>query len=489
MSEEKAHPRPRQVTVAGVLAVVAATMLVAALFDAMTQVRSADTRDAVSAFLHRPPGDGLGIGVEQTLRILRGMVLFNGALAAACAVLAVYVLLGNRGARIALSIAAAVLLFTAPFSGGVLPIVLAAAAAMLWSAPARDWFAGRPPRPVPARAEPGPREEARPGPSSGSSGGPTSGWATPHAPVPSEGTPEGRPAPSPYPFGGPAQHGEPAGPPAGQPPAQPYGQPYGQPAPYAQPTAQGGWPAPAQGPGDPWSYSSQPQGRGARPGSVAAAAWLTWIFSGLTVLLYGGMLAMLAGVRDQLLSAVQQDNSVSRLNMSGDDLVRVLWVAGVVIVFWCVSAIVLAALAFRGHNWARILLAVSAAFAALFSIAAFPVGLLVTVAAGITVAMLLVPASNDWFAGRPSRTAPQYYTPYGHPPSSGAPFGPPPPYPGTPDADAPAAPAGEPVTPAATTPPPPAPAPPQGGSPGQHDKDGDGDGDGNRDRDERDNVW
>jgi len=469
MSESKAHPRPRQVTVAGVLAVVAAALLVVALFDAMGQVRSADTRDAVSAFLRRPPGDGLGIGVDQTLRILRGMVLVNGALAAAAVVLGVYVLLGNAGARIGLSVAAAVLLFTAPFSGGVLPIVLAAAAVMLWTAPARDWFAGRPPRPLaePVRSErpADGRDEPRhdvPTPTSH----PASGWATPHAPVPSEGTPDNRPAPSPYPFGGPAH---PTAPPQ-------HGQPYGQPTqPHAQQqTPQGGWPAPpAYGaPQNPWPYAQQPHGRGARPGSVTAAAWLTWIFSGLTVLLYGGMLAMLAGVRDQLLSAVQQDDGVSRLNMSGDDLVRVLWVAGVVIVFWCLSSMVLAVLAYRGQNWARVLLAVSAAFAGLFSLAAFPVGLLVTVAAGVTVALLLVPASNDWFAGRAPRSA-GYYAPYGQPPAGQAPFGPQaptppsgpqePPYPGSTGAEPPAA--------------PPAPRE-QGGAPDQ-----------DRDRDERDNVW
>ena len=109
-------------------------------------------REAVDEFLAEPPGDGLGVSTAWVLDVLHGLVLFNGALAAAAAVLAVYVFQRHRAARIGFSVAAGLLLLTSPFSGGAMAMILAFAAVMLWSRPARDWFAGREPAPAPASA-------------------------------------------------------------------------------------------------------------------------------------------------------------------------------------------------------------------------------------------------------------------------------------------------------------------------------------------------
>ena len=52
----------------------------------------------------------------------------------------------NRGARLALSILAVPILLTAPLTGGLTGALVVVATLMLWSGPARDWFAGRPVR-------------------------------------------------------------------------------------------------------------------------------------------------------------------------------------------------------------------------------------------------------------------------------------------------------------------------------------------------------
>ncbi|MGZ4437646.1 MAG: hypothetical protein ACXVW6_08400 [Nocardioidaceae bacterium] len=383
MDESKTLPRPRQVTVAAGMAATSCVLLVVALFDAMAQVRSPEMRDTVSAWLSRPPGDGLGLGVTQALGIVRGVVLFNGAVAAAAVVLAIFTLRRHNGARIAFTAAAAVLLFTSPISGGVFPMVAAASAVLLWSAPSRDWFAGRQPRPSRQEA---PRKDA----SSQEAG-------------PSQRHDESWPAQA---------KTEP------QQPQQPGQPPAAQPGPWAYPFGSG--PVPPQQtqlpPGAPYGYPPRPStgGPGRRPASVTAAAWLTWIFAGLTVGVYLLMLVMLVALKEQVLTAVRQDPSLDNLNISGNQLIAALWVVGVVVIFWCLSAMVLAFLAMRRMGWARVLLAVSSGIAALFSLFATFTGaffaILIAVACIATMVLMFLPDANAWFAGRPpSRPMPPVY--------------------------------------------------------------------------------
>ena len=60
----------------------------------------------------------------------------------------------NRGARLALSILAVPILLTAPLTGGITGALVVVAILMLWTGPARDWFAGRPVRELPVRGKP-----------------------------------------------------------------------------------------------------------------------------------------------------------------------------------------------------------------------------------------------------------------------------------------------------------------------------------------------
>ena len=70
MSEPKLV-RPPQVTVAGWLVVAGSVVVVLMAFDQVTGLRSMKTREAVQAFLSEPPGEGLGLGLQTALTLLR----------------------------------------------------------------------------------------------------------------------------------------------------------------------------------------------------------------------------------------------------------------------------------------------------------------------------------------------------------------------------------------------------------------------------------
>ena len=144
--------RPRQVTMAGWMTVIGSTLVVVAVFETMAGLNSIETREAVEKFLAEPGAAGLGLDVEGALTLLRVTATVAAGCAAAAAILGVYVLKGNRGARVGLTVLA-VPLFLAGFAvGGFLSFVVAASAALLWMPPARAWFNGEEPpsRPAPA---------------------------------------------------------------------------------------------------------------------------------------------------------------------------------------------------------------------------------------------------------------------------------------------------------------------------------------------------
>lgn len=419
MSAQKVTSRPRQVTTAGVLGVVGSVLLVLSLFDAVQRVRSVEMRSSVEEFLSEPPGNGLGVSADWVLQVLHVMVLLNGALAAITAVLAVYVIQRHHAARIGFTVAAALMLLTAPLSGGVMAMLVAFAATMLWGQPARDWFAGREPAKAPARADREDREdrkESAPHPSwsapdrdqRADGGAGSGGHGSPHGsahsstaserswPAPERGAVATAPAPE-----------ESETPP---PAAYPFGT---RPDPHWAP------PGVDQQPGVPaWAVGTA-QDPDRRPGSVTTAAVLTLVFSGATALIYLLIVVMLMAARQPLVDAIQSDPQFESLPVSTDDLLAVLWVMSAVAIFWSVSAFALGVLVFRRVGWARVALVVSAAAAMLVSLLAFPFGLLHGLAAATTFALLLGKRSAAWFA----RRSPAGSGPYGPGPGPGGPGG------------------------------------------------------------------
>lgn len=404
MSEQSATPvRPRQVTMAVVMSVVGSVLLVVSLFETLGRLRTADMRASIDSFLTTPPGDGLGLETAQVVEGMRILVLVSGALAAAAVVFAVFVGLRHRGARIGLTVTAGLLVLTLPVAG-LMPVLLAVSAGLLWSRPARDWYDGRTPV-----SDSSPAAQAR---------------------LHSEQGPPSAPEPPPYGQQQPAPSGHPA--PYGQPaPAPPYAQPYPQSPPqsypqsyppqyaqqYAQP-AQGG---PGQG----------PSGRGKRPTTVTLAAVFTWIGSGAVLVASLVFAAVLAGGGTAFVNEVDSAAAGSQLDLTTDQILAVGW--GIVGFFavWSLIAALLAVFVFRGSNPARYTLAVSAVVATLVSLLMILslVSVVTLLLAGATVVLLFTGGANDWFAGRSGGTPP--YPPPGQYGYDSSPQAGPPPEPPT----------------------------------------------------------
>ena len=136
-------PRPRSVTVAGLIAASTCGLLVIVLFEAQTQLLSVEERKAITKMLTEL--GVVGLTTADFIALLRAVVLVSAALSAAGLVLAVYALKGHRAARVGLTIVAAGLLFTATVVTGPLPLLVVFAAARLWIRDAREWYDGRSP--------------------------------------------------------------------------------------------------------------------------------------------------------------------------------------------------------------------------------------------------------------------------------------------------------------------------------------------------------
>jgi len=483
MTEKSKAARPSQVTMAGWVAVVGSVLLVLTLFDAVSRLHTLEVRETVDEFLSTPPGNGLGLDIPQVVEIMRWLMLFSGAAAAAATVLAIYVLQRHNAARVGFTVAAVVIMLTAPVSiaGGFLPVMIAFSAIMLWTKPARDWFSGASPEPASssprskqardafAAQQPRTRVEGQalssenrppnepPAGSGQEAGTGASGSGDETQPWPK--MPEGsadRPVPPPTQgFGTPPGQGEgqQGGPqqqaghtfppqPYGEQPSygQPQGRPYGEQPPYGQPQSPPYGQQPPYG-GYPPQYGQQPYGQppygqsyyGAppvdpdrRPTTVAIAAWVTWALSALTLVLFVLTAFALAAGGDDLVRQVEQDPSFREQfdeqlrDITTDQILAALWVFVAVSIFWAAAAIVLAWFAYRRANWARITLVVSSAMTLLLSLLGIPFGLLHTLGAGAVIVLLFTGGANEWFTRRPAAQGyPGPFQPYGQPPQQG----------------------------------------------------------------------
>ena len=149
MSEEQA-PRPQQVTAGGLVSAIAGGLLLFSTYDSMANLRSIDTREQISKALDGGRGRDLGVSVEQATQWMHAGLLVLGAAAAAVVVLGLYSLRRNNTARIVLSVLAVVVVLISMVSDPVLGMGVGVGAVLLWSGPARDWFAGRPVRETPS---------------------------------------------------------------------------------------------------------------------------------------------------------------------------------------------------------------------------------------------------------------------------------------------------------------------------------------------------
>lgn len=364
-------PRPRQVTFTAGLIIGGSVLLVFSVFESISGLRSLATREAVEEFLAEPPGNGMGLSVENVLTMLRVASMVAAACAVAMAILGIQIFKRSHSARIALSVLAVPLMVTGLTTGGVLAPVVTVAVVMLWMQPARDWFAGIEPRPAPEQA-------SRPEPPA---------WRQdPPSEVPPTVPPSAPPAAS-----GPGRPSPPGSVPESVPGS-------GEPRPYA------GFGTTAPQPAGTSPYGVPQASPADRPGAVLWACVLTWTLSGLVAL---GMLAsavVIALSPDLIMDELRRQEPSLAADLSEDLLVATTVAMAVVLVVWCAAAIVFAWFAFRRARWAQVTLLVSAGIAGAVCLLAtlagsFPL-LLILAGCGVTFSLLLRPEVRAWYASR-----------------------------------------------------------------------------------------
>jgi len=154
-------------------------------------------------------------------------------------------------------------------------------------------------------------------------------------------------------------------------------------------------------PGQMTTWSADPS---AVPVPVKIACALTWVFSGLVALTYAGVLVALIVAKDQIVDYVVDSPEWKQANLPQDLLVPALWIAVLMFLVWALGACVLAWFTWRRHNWARWLLATSAAGAFVLGLLAFPAGILHQLAAVLTIVGLFLSTSRAWFDQGTQRT-------------------------------------------------------------------------------------
>ncbi len=142
-----------------------------------------------------------------------------------------------------------------------------------------------------------------------------------------------------------------------------------------------------------------------RPPAVTIACVLTWLAGGFTAL---GMVltgVLLAVDPDAMIAEMHRQNpELARQGVPDGALVGVSLALVAAIVVWCVAAVVLGVLAFRGVPWARVVLIISAAVAAAVSLLGAAMGAfllaLTLIASVVTIALLVRPETQLWFRAR-----------------------------------------------------------------------------------------
>ncbi len=362
--------RPRQLTLAASFVIGGSALLVLTAFDSLARLTSVQKRQDVGEMLSTPPFDGVGLSVDDVLAITRVGLMVAAACAAAAVVLGIFVLQRHRGARVALSVVAVPLVLSTFATGDLLGALVAAATLVLWTGPARDWFAGRPvrepERPGRGRRTGGSDQQDRPDP-----------WAVP--PVQESAPPQDDRVPPTLSTTTSSQ-------------APPATSGFGERA-TAVAERPAAWPVPAGGP---------PAGaRLAVPATVKMACLLTWAFAGVVALMYAGLLVYLAIDADRLVDFVVSSPEWERADLDRSLILPMLWVGCLMFLGWSLGACVLAFFTWRRHNWARWLLAASAATALVAAVFAFPVGMLHQAAAALAIGGLFSAAARAWFANAP----------------------------------------------------------------------------------------
>ncbi|WP_418057756.1 hypothetical protein [Pimelobacter simplex] len=349
----KEEPRPGQATLAGALIIGGSVILVLAAWQRIATLRTLTVQESFEKVVQDPLFTGMGWSADDFSMAVRVLCIIGAAAATASAILGFQVYKRSASARVVLTGLAPFVFIGGLVSDAFLTPMVLVGVALLWLQPTRDWYAGRP---WVKRYEE--RRAARLG--------------TLRPPAPSA------PASVPAPGAGPDSTSTSA-------PA---------PRPLTGPA-----PIPPRLPGQRRRTAAE---RGPRPPALRLACVLTWASSALAIvgLGFGATFAQRLGEEMFRQMTQQQPKMLEAYQLTESELVATLYLLFVGGALWAVGATVLAGLAYVGHNWARIVLAVSGASAAavalFFALALWPLVVLVGML-GAATWLLTRPEVGRWF--------------------------------------------------------------------------------------------
>lgn len=335
----KDQVRPGHATLAGALIIGGSIIVVLSAWERISTLHTLEAQEELQRILADPPMSGTGLSADGLATLVRVLCLVGAGAAAASTILGFQVFKRSMSARLALTALSPLLLVGGMATAGFLAPMVVAGIALLWLQPTRDWYAGRP---WVQRYEE--RRAAR-----------LAGLRPSDGPGQSVAGESSTPAPGTTLLG------------------QASGQPH-------QPGVV----------------------RRIRPTALVAACALTWCASTLVVIGLGIIAVVLPSQSDELLAEItrEQPKMVETYDFTEASLLGGMYVMLVGLALWAVAAMVLAALAFLGQNWARITLVVSAVcggvLALVMAVGAWPLAILVAVFA-LSTWLLLRPEVGRWY--------------------------------------------------------------------------------------------
>ena len=164
----KSAPRPREVTFGGMQAIIGSTVALLAVISVAEQLDGSAVRDALAQLHEDPRLASLDLTVENIRSLLRYTLMALGVMSVTSLIMGIFVLRRHRSSRIVLTVLGTVVVLGS-LAGGPTGWIVAAYVAvsvyMLWTKPARAWFAGTPwPAGGPGAAPPGPSPPPPPPP-------------------------------------------------------------------------------------------------------------------------------------------------------------------------------------------------------------------------------------------------------------------------------------------------------------------------------------
>lgn len=135
--------RPREVTVSGMLTVFGSAVALAMLVSAMGELDSAAMQEALAQMVAGAPAE-LDLSLAEARTLVTYAIMVSAVLSGAALVLGFFVLRRDRQSRIALTVLGGLLLALSLAGGPIGWIVtgyVAVALGLLWTRPARAWFA------------------------------------------------------------------------------------------------------------------------------------------------------------------------------------------------------------------------------------------------------------------------------------------------------------------------------------------------------------